>query len=93
MPSSGMESFMYLPNLKKLRACDTLKLVVGQGDLETVLEMEPQVAEGVTIYLSPVFGAIEPSEMVEFIIKEKLSRVKIQLQLHKFIWQPEARGV
>ncbi len=40
-----------------------------------------------------VFGHIEPSDMVEFMIKHHLNKVRLQLQLHKFIWEPERRGV
>ena len=45
------------------------------------------------IYLSPCFGKIEPEEMVSFLIEENLNDVNIQLQLHKYIWDPDKRGV
>ena len=44
-------------------------------------------------YVSPVFGAIEPSELVEYILDNKLNNVKVQVQLHKIIWEPTKRGV
>ena len=45
-------------------------------------------------YISPVFGKIEPCEIVEFILsKPELNYMKVQLQLHKIIWPPEQRGV
>lgn len=94
MPSSKMEHKMLLSNLGRLRIQDTLKMVCGsKEDLEKVLEILPQVQEGVTIFLSPVFGSIEPSEIVDFMMEYKLSRVKLQLQLHKFIWHPDTIGV
>lgn len=94
MPSSAMEDRMLISNLGKLRPQDTLKMVCGSNkDLEKVLEILPLVQDGVTIFLSPVFGNIEPSDMVEFMLEHKLSRVKLQLQLHKFIWHPDTIGV
>ena len=52
-----------------------------------------QLQERVSVYFSPVFGAIEPEEMVNFLMEKKLNDVRIQLQLHKIIWDPEKRGV
>lgn len=94
MPSSKMEHKMLLSNLTQLRPQDTLKMVCGSSeDLEKVLEIVPQIQDGVTIFLSPVFGSIEPSDMVDFMMEHKLARVKLQLQLHKFIWHPDMIGV
>lgn len=94
MPSSGMEDKMYLDNLKILRKEDTLKLVCGsKEDLAKVLDIIPHIKNGTSIYLSPVFGEIEAAEIVSFMMKEKLSEVKLQLQLHKFIWHPDMTGV
>jgi 7-carboxy-7-deazaguanine synthase len=45
------------------------------------------------VYFSPVFGKIEPADMVEFIKEKGLGEVRLQLQLHKFIWDPQKRGV
>ena len=45
------------------------------------------------VYFSPVFGSIEPQEMVQFLIERKLNGVRLQLQLHKYIWDPQERGV
>lgn len=43
--------------------------------------------------MSPVFGKIAPEEIVDFMKENKLNDVKIQLQMHKFIWPPEMKGV
>ncbi len=94
MPSSNMESAMCLENLSLLRKNDTLKLVCGtMEDLHKAKELIPQVKEDVPIYLSPVFSEIKGEDMVEFMVNNKLSRLKLQLQLHKYIWEPERRGV
>ncbi|MDE5791976.1 MAG: 7-carboxy-7-deazaguanine synthase QueE, partial [Oscillospiraceae bacterium] len=45
------------------------------------------------IYFSPVFDKIQPADIVNFMKINKLNQVKLQLQLHKYIWNPEERGV
>lgn len=49
------------------------------------------------IYISPVFGQIEPKEIVQFMQNHKLydkyTPIRVQLQLHKFIWSPDMKGV
>ncbi len=42
--------------------------------------------------MSPVFGAIEPRRIAEWITAENVP-VRFQLQLHKYIWEPDAVGV
>lgn len=94
---SGMEDRMCLVNYENVRAQDTVKFVVGNLlDLqraENIIEQYHLVEKGCGIYLSPCFGKIEPSEMVDFLIEHNMNDVNIQLQLHKFIWDPELRGV
>ncbi len=94
---SGMTDRMYLANFESLRSCDVLKFVVGnQMDLEEAhclyLAYQRYLA-GVPIYVSPVFGQIEPQDIVAFMKKHKLENWRVQLQLHKFIWPPSQRGV
>lgn len=52
-----------------------------------------ELAEKCSVYFSPVFGEIEPAEIVDFMLENKLNGVNVQLQLHKFIWGPNMRGV
>lgn len=96
LPSSGMESRMHLENLHLLRPTDSLKFVCGsRSDLirAAALVQEYKLQTRTMVFLSPVFGQIEPLEMVEFMKAEGLSGLRLQLQLHKFIWPPEERGV
>ena len=46
----------------------------------------------VNIIFSPVFGKIELTDIVDFLKDNKLNDVRMQLQMHKFIWDPEERG-
>lgn len=94
---SGMEYRMCMENYHHIRPQDTVKFVVGSiEDLQRakeVIERYQLVTKGCGIFLSPCFGEIEPAEMVEFLVEHRLNDVNIQLQLHKFIWNPDKRGV
>lgn len=96
-PGSGMEGFMLMENYDELREYDTVKFVVSdRKDLDRareVIERYKLIDRKVAAYLSPVFGKIEPSEIVEYMIEHKLNGVTHQLQQHKFIWDPDKRGV
>ncbi len=45
-----------------------------------------------TVLLSPVFGAVEAKDIVDWILEDDLP-VRFQLQMHKFIWPPDQQGV
>jgi 7-carboxy-7-deazaguanine synthase len=44
------------------------------------------------VHLSPVHGVLEPRVLTEWVLADSLP-VRVQLQLHKYIWSPETRGV
>ena len=96
LPSSGCEDQMLTGNFEYLQPDDTVKFVCGSGkDLYRAKEIieEHQLCGRCNIYLSPVFGKIEPSDMVDFMAEHRMNKVRLQMQLHKVIWHPEARGV
>lgn len=96
LPESGMEQFMYPENLLLLSQQDTVKFVCGsEADLLCAKQVmdEYQLTEHTNVYLSPVFGQLQPADMVEFMKAHRMNGVTLQLQLHKFIWDPEKRGV
>lgn len=98
LPSSFEEHKMCLSNISKLRANDVLKFVIGsKEDLIKVLSIIQQYKPSSYIYLSAVFGKITPREIVEEALTwapiADTSKLRVQLQLHKFIWGPEMRGV
>ena len=92
--SSGMEDKMILSNLEFLQPKDVIKFVVSNynemAKMEFILESSKCKAQP---YVSPVFGAIEPKELVDYVLDNKLNNVKVQVQLHKIIWNPNERGV
>ena len=95
-PGSGMEDRMLLENFELLRSCDSVKFVISdRKDLERALEIVERyaLADKCMVYFGAVFGSIDYREIVEFMIEHKLNGVRFQLQQHKFIWNPDARGV
>jgi len=45
------------------------------------------------VLFSPVFGEVDPKDIVTWMLEDGLNEVRFQLQMHKFIWPPEERGV
>ena len=90
--SSDMEDKMLLDNISKLRKQDVLKFVVSDdNDLDTVQRIYQNTKA--TVYISPVFGRIEPKQIVEYMLEHNMENCRVQVQLHKIIWNPEERGV
>lgn len=96
LAGSGMEDKMELSNFKFLQEKDTVKFVCSDvTELDRVCEIvdEYLLSEKCTVLISPVFGRIEPADMVDYLIEHKRNDIRLQLQLHKFIWDPNKRGV
>lgn len=96
LPDSGMEERMHLPNLASVRKADAYKFVIASNrDLDKAVKIVRQynLEEKTQVYFSTVFGKMEPAVVVERMKSEKFNGVKIQLQLHKFIWDPQRKGV
>ena len=96
LPGSGMESHMNTANFALLNSHDSVKFVVGsEEDLNRAAEIIDRfkLIDRCHVYFSPVFGKIEPARIVEFMTERNLNGDRIQLQLHKFIWAPDKRGV
>ena len=96
LPDSGMESKMNLENLNKVEKQDAYKFVIAsERDLERayMVIMSYGLMEKWQVYLSPVTDCIKPERLVEFMKEKNLGGLKLQLQLHKMIWDKESRGV
>ena len=93
-PDSGEERANRYEDLALLREKDNLKLVLAsRGDYDWargILARYP--LPGVPVLMSPVWGRLDPSELAAWIVADRLP-VRMQLQMHKSIWPPEARGV
>ena len=94
-PSSGMEKKNLYENLKYLKLTDELKIVMGnREDYEWSLEKIKQynIQGKCTILFSVVFGELEPVQLINWILEDKID-VRFQLQMHKYIWHPQTKGV
>jgi 7-carboxy-7-deazaguanine synthase len=94
-PGSDMTDRMHWPNLSALTVKDEAKFVLAdRADYDWAREILARydIASRCTVLFSPVFGSLEMRELAEWILADKLP-VRLQMQLHKFIWAPDMRGV
>jgi 7-carboxy-7-deazaguanine synthase len=95
-PGSGESARMDWANLDRLRSTDEVKFVVADRvDYEFAREVVGRYALAgrvAAIHLSPVHGQLHPRTLAEWVLADRLP-VRVQLQLHKYIWDPETRGV
>lgn len=94
-PSSGEAGANRLENLTELGPRDEVKFVVGnQADYlwaRDVLERH-RISERCPVLFGCVHGELRPRTLAEWIVSDRLP-VRFQLQLHKVLWDPAARGV
>lgn len=94
-PSSGMTEKMFWQNIGYLSKRDEVKFVVadyedylwGRSIIETY-----KLSDICTILISPAFGLLDPKVLAAWIMNDNLP-VRLQLQLHKYIWGPDVKGV
>ncbi len=94
-PSSGMMDKNLYENVDHLKKDDEVKFVIGNRedydwmkDIFSKYDLQNKCA----LLASVVFGKLEPLTLVNWILEDKLE-VRFQLQMHKFIWHPETKGV
>lgn len=95
-PSSGECGRNLYANIARLALRDEVKFVIGsREDYEWARGQmrEHDIAAKVkAVLFSPVFGKVAPADIVAWMLEDKLP-ARFQLQMHKFIWEPRARGV
>ena len=93
-PSSGCEDRMLAENFTNSQPEDVIKFVVGSTeDLDAALAVTDRGVNA-SVFVSPVFGKIELTEIVEYMKNHKsCSDWRMQVQLHKIIWDPQMKGV
>ncbi|MCF8267626.1 MAG: radical SAM protein [Ignavibacteriales bacterium] len=94
-PTSGMIKKNLYQNLDLLKKTDEVKFVIGSRedyDWAKNLINEFNLTQKCSILFSVVFGKLKPIELTEWIISDNL-RVRFQLQMHKYIWDPAKKGV
>lgn len=94
-PGSGEVERNHWPNLEILQPHDQIKFVIkDRADYEWSLNVirTHRLDERFHVLLSPVFGAMALRPLAEWMLADRLN-AQLQIQLHKFIWSPETRGV
>lgn len=95
-PSSGECGRNLFSNVPHLSKGDEVKFVLGSREdyewaLSRIAEHDLGSRVG-AVLLSPVFGKIDPRDIVEWMLADKVP-ARFQLQMHKFIWDPKTKGV
>lgn len=95
-PGSGEADRNHWDNLARVGPGDEVKFVIrDRADYEYARRVvaEHGILERVTaVHFSPVHGVLEPKRLAEWVLADGLP-VRVQLQLHKYIWSPDTRGV
>lgn len=94
-PGSGMAKHNVWENLECLKPTDEVKFVVSnKEDFDWAAEVirRYRLESRCPVLISPVFGDVQPVDVAQWIMESKLN-VRLQMQLHKYIWEPETRGV
>ena len=95
-PGSGEAAKNEWSNLDRLRPHDEVKFVIkDRADYEyarDVIAKHNLTEHAAAIHLSPVHGVMNPRVLSEWVLGDRLP-VRVQLQLHKYIWDPATRGV
>jgi 7-carboxy-7-deazaguanine synthase len=94
-PGSGETHRMHWPNLDRLRAKDEAKFVIAdRRDYEWARDLvrERGLARRCAVLFSPVHGRLDPGGLARWILDDGLP-VRLQVQLHKYLWPGVERGV
>jgi 7-carboxy-7-deazaguanine synthase len=95
-PASGESHRVHWDNLRRLRPRDEVKFVLSdRADYEfargVVREHRLEERTAATLF-SPVHGVLDPRQLTAWVLEDRL-RVRVQLQVHKYIWGATMRGV
>jgi 7-carboxy-7-deazaguanine synthase len=94
-PGSGESHRMRWESLEDLRPRDAVKFVLAdEADYRWATEVirSRKLAERTEVLLSPVHGRLAPDALVSWMLRDRL-QARLNLQIHKYIWAPDARGV
>jgi len=94
-PGSGQVESFLKDNIRYLnKNSDEIKFVIcDETDyLWAINRIEEYHISDHEIIFSPVFSLLEPGKLAEWIIRDRLN-VRLQIQMHKYIWDPDKRGV
>ena len=94
-PGSGMAHLMAEETFRALRPGDEIKAVIAdRGDFDFCLDFLDRLAlpREIPVTVSPVFGECSPGELAEWVLSSG-REIRVGIQLHKILFDPERRGV
>jgi 7-carboxy-7-deazaguanine synthase len=94
-PGSGEADANFWPNLARLKPTDEVKFVLcGRDDFDWSVEQvrAHRLTDRCPVHFSAAFGHVNPTELAAWILETHLP-IRLQLQQHKILWDPNARGV
>lgn len=95
-PGSGEAERMHWPNLDVVTTRDEVKFVIASREdfayARDVVATYDLVKRVGAVHFSPAWGLVAPADLAAWILEAGL-RVRLQLQQHKYIWEPAARRV
>jgi 7-carboxy-7-deazaguanine synthase len=94
-PDSGECAGNRWANLELLKPADQIKFVIAsRADFDWAVETidANRLQNRFNVLLSPVFDAVKPIDLASWLLQSGL-QIRMQLQMHKYIWDPKARGV
>jgi 7-carboxy-7-deazaguanine synthase len=95
-PGSGEAAKNHWPNLDLLDRKDEVKFVIkDRADYDfarAVVERHDLIERTAAVLFSPVHGVLDSKQLAAWVLEDRLA-VRVQLQIHKYIWSPETRGV
>lgn len=93
LPGSGENGKMIPENFSYLWDTDEVKFVIAdEADFFFAMGMLPHIPKGIPLF-SPVWESMNPQKLVSLMLEHQLAKVKLNLQLHKIVWDPNTRGV
>lgn len=94
-PGSKMQDRNLWSNIEHLKKSDEVKFVIAdQEDFAWAIEIvrEFQLDQRCGVLISPAFGLMNPKDLAELVVASRM-KIRMQLQIHKYIWNPRAKGV
>ncbi len=101
-PSSGVAQYNNPDNIRLALEAELphrhtfeFKIVIADNDdyqWATSLLQQHQLTDSFTIMMGVAFGKLDPAELAEWMLRDRL-QARLQLQLHKYLWDPSRRGV
>ncbi len=95
-PASLMSEKNRYENLQFLKPTDEIKFVIAAHDdflwaIQVIQKYD--LDKKFQLLFSPAFGIVQPKDLTDWLLAQKNDKLRMQIQIHKYIWNPRAKGV